>query len=303
MLGQLQTIVDSSLVLCLLIGCTGESDAAAHPSVPGPDLALLKRFVDECVLIEPGTAPFPKQFQIGSKVEVDTALPLSDVVMPIRFRICKYEMTQDLYEAVMQKNPSRWKGPRNSVETIDFGDTEHCCRKLTAILHSAKLIGLNEVVRLPTEAEWEYCCRAGTATTYSFGNVATADGDTDNQASVLDDYAWHTGNAAGNDPAVGSLKPNPWQLYDMHGYLWEFVSEPYPPAASVAVLEQSAETSADSTPTAGSPLSEARCIIRGGSWQDHHSTLTSASRRSTRVSRKSDAIGFRCVIADQPQAE
>ena len=303
MLGQLQTIAGSSLMLCLLIGCTAESDAAAHPSVPAPDLALLKRFVDECVLIEPGTAPFPKQFQIGSKVEVETALPLSDVVMPIQFRICKYEMSQDLFEAVMQKNPSRWKGARNSVETIDFGDAEICCRILTIALHAAKLIGLNEVVRLPTEAEWEYCCRAGTTTTYSFGDVATADGDKDNQASVLSDYAWHTGNAAGNDPAVGSLKPNPWQLYDMHGYLWEFVTEPIKPAGPAAAAVQSAANSSDSPPAAGSPLAEDRCIIRGGSWQDHHSALTSASRRSTRVSRKSDAIGFRCVIADQPQAK
>ena len=299
---RLRRLAACCVFLCLLAGCTGASDAAAKQTVPAPDHDLLKRFVDDCVLIEPGTEPFPKQFQIGSKDEPETTLPPGDVVMPIRFRISKYETTQDLYESVMQKNPSRWKGPRNSVETITFLNAEECCVKLTAFLHNEKLIGLNEVVRLPTEAEWEYCCRAGTTTRYSFGDVATAEGDNENQASVLSDYAWHTGNAAGNDPTVGSLKPNPWQLSDIHGYLWEFVSAPHPTAASGA-NEPPAETSTVPPPTAGSPQTEARCIIRGGSWQDHHSMLTSASRRSTRVSRKSDAIGFRCVIADKPQAK
>jgi formylglycine-generating enzyme required for sulfatase activity len=292
---QMFHVVAGSVVTLALLGCAAASETSAANSGGSADLKLLQRFVDEFVRIEPGNDPFPKEFQIGSDEEGDTALPAARVVMPIHFRISKYEMTQDLYESVMGSNPSRWKGRRNSAESMTFDQAKQCCVRLTVELHAAKLIAPDEEVRLPTEAEWEYCCRAGTTTRYSFGDMATAEGDTDPQARILDDYAWHTGNAAGNDPEVGVLKPNPWQLYDMHGYLWEFVSVPYPPAAAAQL---------DPPPAAATtPDQEPRCIIRGGSWQDHHALLTSASRRKVRVSRTSDGIGFRCVIVQRPQAE
>ncbi len=299
MLSLRQTAV-ACLIFWLRIDCF-DASGAAQQTAPDPDLALLQRFVDECVLIAPGTEPFPKQFQIGSKDDPENALPPRDVVMPIRFRMCRFEMTQELFESVMQRNPSRWKGLRNSVESITLSEAEDCCLRLTAALHTAKLIAPGEIVRLPTEIEWEYCCRAGTTTKYSFGDSATVDGDKDNRASVLSDYAWHTGNAAGNDPAVGSLKPNPWELYDMHGYLWEFVAEPNPPG-SPARERTSDKNTKTTSPTDETLNSEATCIIRGGSWQDHHSALTSASRSSIQVSKRSDAIGFRCVIADPSEA-
>ena len=87
-----------------------------------------------------------------------------------KFEIAKYEVPQALYEAVMGNNPSKWKGPRNSVEMMSWTDANEFCRKITVALRETKLISEHETIRLPTEAEWEYCSRAGTATRYSFGD-------------------------------------------------------------------------------------------------------------------------------------
>jgi len=253
---------------------------------------LLKQFVEECLPISPGTDSFPATFQMGGGLEGPFAVPAKEVVMKQAFRMAKYEVTQELYQAVMGVNPSRWKGTRNSVEMVSYQEAEMFCTRLTAVLQARKMITANERVRLPSEAEWEYCCRAGTATRFSFGDSATTDGDSENQATVLNDYAWHTGNAAGNDPVVGSLKPNPWGLYDMHGYLWEYVSEPYTASDRSSEKESSVDAGAESSRA----TSSAR-IIRGGSWRDHHSMLTSDFRLTLPAYAASDAIGFRCVIA------
>ena len=265
--------------------------AKAQDAVVGKTrIDLLKDFVDNCILIEPGIGEFPQQFLMGRHFESPFALPERTVAMSPSFRISKFEMTQDLYAAMLGANPSRWKGPRNSVESMSFLDAEMFCTKLTVQLRAAKLIAANDVVRLPTEAEWEYCCRAGTDTLYSFGDSASKETDRADSTSILNEHAWHTGNAAGNDPAVGVLKPNPWGLFDMHGYLWEYVSDKY-----------TAPNSADSpTPDQAIPGAATR-IIRGGSWRDHASHLTSGARLPIPDHVSSDAIGFRCVIAQKPQ--
>ena len=272
-------IVTAVSIPCLIgTDCSFGQDDVAKPAD-----AVLKRFVDECVSIRPGSKIFPPEFQMGQHFAGPMALPEHTVRMSQPFRICKFETTQELYAAVMGSNPSRWKGARNSVESMSYTDAETFCTKLTTRLQAAKLIEATEIVRLPTEAEWEYCCRAGTDTRYSFGDAAALKTDKDPIASILNEYAWHTGNAAGNDPAVGVLKPNPWDLFDMHGYLWEYVSD----------SEGTGETTEKKTPASN----RTTCIIRGGSWRDRASDLTSATRRSMSTQETSDAIGFRCVIA------
>lgn len=169
---------------------------------------------------------------------------------------------------------------------MSFLDAEMFCQKFTAQLHAAKLIAPNDVVRLPTEAEWEYCCRAGTDTLYSFGDKTRTQADAATASSILNEYAWHTGNAAGNDPAVGVLKPNPWGLFDMHGYLWEYVSDTY-------------DASPASTPrkaTAGAAHASSAAVH--GATMPHTSRL---ARLPIPDHVSSDAIGFRCVIAEKPQ--
>ena len=249
----------------------GDKDVVRDTRKPSRDLAdMLERFVAECLQIRPGEGHFPKSLIVKNRGAKDGGE--SDGVALKPFRVCRYETTQELYAAVMGQNPSRWKGPRNSVETISFADAATFCEKLTAQLRDRKLIAADQLVRLPTSVEWEYCCRAGTSTIFSFGDDA-GDGD---DTRRLDQYAWHTGNAAGNDPAVGVLKPNPWGLYDCHGYLWEFVEDRELPRESDG---------------------RAPVVIRGGSWKDHHSRLSSSSYLTIPSESVSDAIGFRCVIA------
>lgn len=246
-------------------------------------LPLLKTFREEFITVTPGQGRYPQSFTMGAKGEATPAeQPAHQVTFRYRFQVAKYEVPQNLWEAVMGSNPSRWKGPRNSVEMLSFEEAELFCKKLTQLLRSAKLIGPKEIVRLPTEAEWEYVARAGSTTRYSFGD----------DVAGLDAHGWFTGNAAGNDPPVGAKKPNPWGLYDIHGYLWEWCldvgHENY----------QQAPTDGTAWLKGGKPKQR---VLRGGSWKDKAEKLTSSYRSLVPAALKDDAVGLRCVLADQPQ--
>jgi formylglycine-generating enzyme required for sulfatase activity len=276
-----------SLVVLLIVMAT----ASASCGESQQHLQLLKTFVDEFVAITPGTGKFPATFQQGGDQPVEQ--PVHQVSLKEPFAIAKYEVPQNLYEAVMSSNPSRWKGPRNSAESMTWDEANEFCRKITERLRAANLITNDEVIRLPSESEWEYSCRAGTTTAYSFGDAAKADGDQSPKATLLDVYAWHTGNAAGNDPAVGVLKPNPWGLYDVHGYLWEYCSDEWQPNYENAPVDGTPRRSSSSITTDAKP--PVRRVMRGGSWKDDFTWLRSASRRAIGSSSRDDAIGFRCV--------
>src|SRR5579872_6004490 len=127
---------------------------------PGQDApGLLKTFREEFVSIPAGK--------------------LRDAAVPA-FKMGKYEVTQNLWEFVTGTNPSRWKGKRNSAEMLSCDDALDFCRKVTLQLRGAQLIDEAQVVRLPSELEWEYAARAGTKTRYSFGDLE----------EDLCDYAW-----------------------------------------------------------------------------------------------------------------
>ena len=213
---------------------------------PNPEqVKLLKVFREEFVAITPGEAKFPKS-SVGP------------------FEVAKYEVPQNLWEAVMGANPSKWKGKRNSVEMISLHEAHAFCLKVTDLMQAAKLLEADQFVGIPTEAQWEYAARAGTTTKYSFGD----------DEAMLGDYAWFTGNAAGNDPPVGAKKPNPWGFYDVHGYLWEWTGD-----FGKSVTEG---------PKTG--------VLRGGSWKDKADALTSAARREVDADLRDDAVGLRCVL-------
>jgi formylglycine-generating enzyme required for sulfatase activity len=272
-------------IMTALPGSPGRLQAA---EVAPQTLKLLKSFSDEFVPITPGEGKFPASFLMGTANGPFFEQPAHEVMFEYPFSMAKYEVPQELYEAVMGLNPSKWKGPRNSVEMVSFDDARAFCRKITGLLHETDLIGKDESIRLPNEAEWEYCCRAGTTTPYSFGESAIVPGDTKNQASLINEFGWHAGNAAGNDPPVGAKKPNTWGLYDMHGYLWEFVSDAW-------------HETYTSAPTDGSSWSSegraTRRVVRGGSWKDRYECLRSAHRRPIEADAEDDAVGLRCVKA------
>jgi formylglycine-generating enzyme required for sulfatase activity len=270
----------------LLLAATAGLPSASADA--GEQLELIKTFNSEFVSITPGEKNFPKSFRMGTENGSPAEGPAHEVSFAYSFAIAKYEVPQNLYESVMGENPSKWKGKRNSVEMFDFQEAVAFCRKATSLMRAAKLLTDDEEIRLPSEAEWEYCCRAGTITAYSFGDSAIKPGDVGNDAGILNEFAWHTGNAAGNDPPVGAKKANAWGLYDMHGYLWEFVSDAW-------------HDSYAQTPTDGSSWShddpKSRRVIRGGSWKDRHEVLRSANRRPIAADGKDDAVGLRCVKA------
>jgi formylglycine-generating enzyme required for sulfatase activity len=274
-----------ALVASLLL-LWATSSTAAEPA-PAGRAPLLKTFVEEFVPITPGEGKFPKSFLMGSADGPESERPAHEVSFDYTFAMAKYEVPQNLYAAVMGENPSRWKGPRNSAEMFRIAEAEEFCTRVTKFLRDARMIGDDEVIRLPSEAEWEYCCRAGTKTAYSFGDQATAEEDTGNKATVLGAYGWHTGNAAGNDPPVGKLKPNAWGLYDMHGYLWEFVADGWHPDYKGSPTDGSAWTAGDKTLR----------VVRGGSWKDRYEHLRCATRKQVAADLADDAIGFRCVRA------
>jgi len=245
----------AALTLLLLAAAP---DAAA-PAAKADEAALLKTFREEFVAITPGSGEFP------AKLEIVDGKRTRTLVAPPAYLIAKYEVPQNLWEAVMGKNPSKWTGPRNSVEMLSFDEARDFCKRATEKLRAAKLIEPTQAVRLPTEAEWEYAARAGTTTRFSFGD----------DVKQIDDYAWHTGNAAGNDPPVGAKKPNAWGLYDVHGYLWEW-------------CEMATDATADAAPK--------QQALRGGSWKDAAEKLATDYRRLEKPELRDDAVGLRCVL-------
>jgi formylglycine-generating enzyme required for sulfatase activity len=264
------------LLVLILAGGARELPSPPSPAPPQEVPKTLKVFREEFVPITPGKDGFPASFEMGGK----GAGPVHTVTFKHAFLVAKHEIPQNLWEDVMGKNPSRWKGPRNSVEMLSFEEAVDFCRKATEKLRAAKLIGEDQVVRLPSEAEWEYVARAGTTTAYSFGD----------DVKDLDAHAWHTGNAAGNDPPVGAKKPNPWKLYDVHGYLWEWCADAWHDTYEGAPADGSAWTEG------GDPR---RRVLRSGSWKDKAEQLTSFHRRAAEAGLKDDAVGLRCVLASR----
>lgn len=292
-----QQFVLITLMYFILTGLTTLSAAEkpnSSPADPSAKTELLKVFVKELVPITPGKGKFPRSFQMGSTKGEPSERPVHKVTLSDDFWMSKYEVPQNLYQAVMGNNPSRWGGPRNSAEMFDWKTARDFCVKLTKDLREAKLIAADEEVRLPSEAEWEYCCRAGTNTEYSFGDQPQKQGDAGKLARILDEYAWHTGNAAGNDPPVGALKPNPWGLYDMHGYLWEFVADPW---------HDNYENAPGDGSVWGSVTVDKPVVVRGGAWTDRYDRLRSACRKREAATSVSPALGLRCVKAKVKKSE
>jgi len=194
------------------------------------------------------------------------------VTLTQSFYLGQYEVTQEQYEKVMGRNPSNFKGGQNPVEQAHWNDAVEFCRKLSALAAEKKA---GYVYRLPTEAEWEYACRAGTTTTYSFGD----------SESELGDYGWYGGNSGYRSHPVGGKKPNGWGLYDMHGNVYEWCQDYY------------AEDYYGKPPVVDprGPTGGRYRVIRSGSWRYIASFTRSAKRGKDPPSRRHYNLGFRVV--------
>ncbi|TRU27791.1 MAG: serine/threonine-protein kinase pkn1 [Microcystis aeruginosa Ma_MB_S_20031200_S102] len=215
------------------------------------------------------------KFNMGSD---ENEKPIHQVIVPA-FQIGKYPITQAQYQAVMGNNPSKFSGnPQNPVESVTWFNAQAFCEKLS------QLTGKN--YRLPTEAEWEYACRAGTKTRFSFGD----------DKEQLGDYAWVDGNSNNTTHPVGEKRPNPWGIYDMHGNVWEWCADSY--HESYADKPDNIKENG-SIPWTDNNITNASSIIRrGGSWCRDPLAYSSAYRGKSVADIRND-IGFR-VVCDLP---
>jgi formylglycine-generating enzyme required for sulfatase activity len=203
----------------------------------------------------------PGKFMIGEEQE------RHEVALSKPFYMGVTEVTQAQYEAVMGTNPSYFKGATNPVEMVSWNGATEFCKKLSE--------KTRQTVRLPTEAEWEYACRAGTQTAFSFGDAPSA----------LGDYAWWDGNSGKTTHPVGQKKPNSWGLYDMHGNVWELCADWYGEYPEDPVTDPSGPATGD------------RRVLRGGAW-DLNVTggLRCACRGNGAPSSRGNYVGFRCAM-------
>ena len=199
----------------------------------------------EFVLIHPGT------FLMGAPKGADKEKPVHKVTISKPYYLGKNLITQEQWQSVMGKNPSHFKGPKNPVERVSWKD----CQAFAKKLHEKDP---THTFRLPTEAEWEYACRAGSTTEYCYGDAE----------SQLEDYAWFIGNSDNQTHPVGLKKPNAWGLFDMHSNVWEWCQDWFGPY-----------NSDDATDPVG-PASGTGRIWRGGSWDGTASDCRSARRRN-----------------------
>ena len=210
----------------------------------------------------------PGVFQIGDSNDSRR------VSLTKAFLIGTHEVTQRQFARVMGKNPSYFQGSKFPVEQVTWDDAVEFCRKLSA-LPAEKEAGRS--YRLPSEAEWEYACRAGTTSVFSHGD----------EESRLSEYAWHLGNSGGKTHDVGTMKPNPWGLYDMHGNVWEWCHDWHGKYPSGGMLDPRG------------PSSGSFRVNRGGGWHVPAMDCGSAYRRTDdpalRISR--DFIGFRVAVS------
>ncbi len=194
------------------------------------------------------------------------------VTLTKRFYLGIYTVTNAQWKRVMGGVPSKWKGNDCPVEQVSWEDANEFCRQLSALPEEKKA---GRMYRLPTEAEWEYACRAGTTTSYSFGD----------EESQLVEYGWFDRNSGNKTHAVGTKKPNAWGLFDMHGNVWEWCNDWYGGYPRGAVVDPRG------------PSWETSRVIRGGSWGHSSWSCKSAARGGSAPSNRFKSLGFRIALS------
>lgn len=206
--------ITALVITALLLNSCGEDQQTQQPDT-APSIAM--------ITIPAGT------FAMGTWYHDGDERPVRNVTISRSFLISKYEVTQHLWKKVMGDNPSYFLGDSLPVENINWFHAITFCNKLSqkvgltpvyTIVNDTTILWNNQAdgYRLPTEAEWEYACRAGTTTEFYTGPFSNSLID-----SALDKAGWYCGNAQNKTHPVGKKIPNNFGLYDMHGNVWEWV--------------------------------------------------------------------------------
>jgi sulfatase modifying factor 1 len=241
----------------------------------------------EMVLITGG------KFMMGTKDEVDA--PFHEVVVD-SFMMDKFLVTQQEFQRVTGANPSRWKGEKNPVEQVRWSDAVRYCNKRSEMeglepCYDLKTWQCNfqaNGYRLPTEAEFEYACRAGSATEYFFGAVP----------AKLGDYAWFEKNSGAKTHPVGQKKPNPWGLFDICGNVWEWCNDFY----KVDYYKEAPHENPRG------PKTGQNKVLRGGAFRFSNDNCRSGYRYNENPGYSDvcfgyDIYGFRCVKGNPQVAQ
>jgi formylglycine-generating enzyme required for sulfatase activity len=241
----------------------------------------------ELVWIKAGT------FMMGSpKEELDRQddEALHRVTLTKGFWLGKVEVTQGQWEAVTGMNPSRFTnaGKQAPVEQVSWEDAQRFCEKLTQIEKAAGRLPEGYVYTLPTEAQWEYACRAGTSTPLNSGKTpATREGS----CPLMDEVGWYSENSQGAPRPVGGKKANDWGLFDMHGNVWEWCRD-YCTHKGGVVTDTYVEGITD-------PLCKTGIgrVCRGGGCFSGPGSCWSANRSNEPPTSKNTFIGLRLALA------
>ncbi|MEA3365881.1 MAG: formylglycine-generating enzyme family protein [Candidatus Hydrogenedentes bacterium] len=267
MIAVLLTIVIAVLALPLIARFAGGKISTETIMLPG-DVPL------EMVRIEPGT--FQMGRYSGEKDSWPDEHPQHQVTLTSGFWMAKYELTKAQWTAVMGTTP--WSGLNYVLDNPDSPAVYVSWHDAQAFITAVNSY-TSKTFRLPTEAEWEYACRAWTTTRFYWGD--------DPGYTAIDDYAWWEGNAdyVGQDYAhvVGQKLPNAFGLYDMSGNVWEWRQDWY---------DSDYYSSSPETDPEG-PASGSRRVLRGGGWADNGNYCRSAYRPDASPSYTRFDIGFR----------
>ncbi len=256
-----------SLWSVVLLAMTGTADSETGDRPKELTLQLGGGVKLEMVLIPAG------QFMMGSP-DLDKDAPADEkpqhrVRITKPFYLGKYLVTQEQWQAVMGNPRGSIKGPKNPVESVSWDECQEFLQQLDKQPGGGKF-------HLPTEAQWEYACRAGSSAKYFFGN----------KESELDDYAWYRKNSHITSHPVGEKKPNAWGLYDMYGNVWEWCADRYSD-------EYYARSPADD-PTG--PAKGTGRVVRGGSWDAPALRCRSARRAPFYPERGDYLLGLRIAF-------
>ncbi|RKY30134.1 MAG: formylglycine-generating enzyme family protein [Candidatus Omnitrophota bacterium] len=205
-------------------------------------------------------------FMMGSENGQTDERPVHKVTITKTFYIGIYPVTQAEYEAIMGTNSSEFRGNIIPVGLVTWYEAKEFCRRLSE--------KEGRTYRLPTEAEWEYACRAGTTTEYYWGD------------SIDGRYAWYNDNSARQIHPVGQKLPNAWGLYDMLGNVYEWCEDWY---------DRDYYSRSPRTDPAGPSWGLFR-VLRGGSWSTYADYIRGGSRLSNDPSERYFNVGFRVVV-------